>query len=79
MLEDENINDIILKEKKDILVGKVFYDVRRAKNVFVFAVENNKDTFVDRRSKLDYLCVLVAWAVGKFDCKTFLHILTLDS
>jgi hypothetical protein len=65
MLEDESCEVNFLEELRSKLVGKWFYDVRRKQNVLIFSVEDNKDTFVEKKRKLDHLCVLVAWAVGK--------------
>lgn len=65
MLEDESCELNALEERRGRLVGKWFYDVRRKQNVLIFSVEYNKDTFVEKKRKLDHLCVLVAWAVGK--------------
>jgi hypothetical protein len=64
MREDESWDDFQLAEQRNRLVGSWFYDVRKKENVFVFSVDENVNTLVDKRKQRDYLCVLIAWAVG---------------
>ena len=66
MREDKLWDHFQLTEKRHRLVGSWFYDVKKKENVFVFSVDENVNTFVDKRKKRDYLCVLIAWAAGNF-------------
>ena len=54
-----------LEDLNRLLVGEVFYDLQRNKNVFVFSVSENKDILVDKYRRFDHACCLIAWGVDE--------------